>query len=661
MEKRTSIVALLALVVTAVLCTVLSARASAQCPEELTGWAAECVIDGEAARLRNCPQDHVIFEVGVVRLGIDVELGSRGGFERAGALGLSPMGEHPDWRAEPEATRAAFAAFATCVRDRGAPLLAALDPAAAPRSYELTGSELRSPARPNASSGQPMPWAALVGLLIALATWVRMHGLAGVARTGLAPAACFALTFVGRLLVMPMGYFHQNGQGPIWVAQMLDGTVSSYGPGYQQLFGALATTSEDPDGAVFVAQALLAAAGVAAAFVVARRLTNPVVAAAVALAVATHPILMRLAHSESYFAAQGSLLLIATAVLVTTSTGAVGPSVRDEATGRIARRGLARSEISGRRTGGAFACALLLSQVVLIHPVAWIPAATVPLALLALPGPLALRLLRTLGSALVCGGVIVLVAFSSMMDVLEGRLGAQWLSPAGHHGVALGPWVALAAIGAITFALHRARYGARVLVPSAALAIVAVIAAATDLLGPSATYIHLAYFTLFAGPVLALALALLPARRWLAPAAVVAVALLVSGLTASAALRRPTDAIEGDLARGWREHLPSGAIVAFMARADRRVLTLPLHRFATLTLTPEAPPPNLDAIGAEVFWYRSAMCATEEARAYCDAVEAQYELTPILTRTLPAIPSIDDLTYDEDTVVVGLYRVVGRR
>ena len=578
-----------------------------------------------------------MLDVGAGHLGVDVSLEAQGGFVQVGGLGASPLGSYADWSQASATDRAAFEALVGCLQEGAPGLRGALLPLAdAP--HEVRSSE-RVP--------WPVPWPLLVALVL-FALLVQCLGARDVARRLALPLGLGLVAFVLRLLLVDAGYFHQNGQGPVWVAQAL-GEPSEYGPGYAQLFGWVASAS-DADGALFVAQGLLAGLGVAAAFVIGERLADVRVALALALAAALSPMLARLANSESYFSAQASLLLLATAILVATSS----PSVAQ----RIAAQG------KHWRALGPLISGALIAQVALVHPIGWAPAALVPTALLLTPEARAKRLQHTLLAALLIGLMVLVLAGPAMVGVMQGQLGATWMGPAHARvgGASLAPiaWMALLVLATLSF--ERARPALPLVLALAVL----VTFARTDLLNASLPYAHHAYMTLFLGPLAACIAALTPrnvsGRDALAfPAIVLLASLLLHAATHDVGLYRATDALEGDLFRTWRSTLPEGAVVTHLERAGRHVRMLPLRQQRRMGLRAGQAPPDLTTLGPDVFYVRSGLCTTAEGRAFCEALEQSYVLTELETATLPARPSIYGLDYDEDEVRVGLYRVVDSR
>ena len=145
-------------------------------------------------------------------------------------------------------------------------------------------------------------------------------------------------------------------------------------------------------------------------------------------------------------------------------------------------------------------------------------------------------------------------------------------------------------------------------------------------------------------------------------------ALLAALLVAATNLSRrpltalPTDVMELQRAWAWRDQLPRGARVFFVARAGNYVLGLPIHdgggrALRTCSLDVTEAPPDLRAFGPGTWYYRSSLCDAPPAQAWCDALERAHRLQPVFTAEIPASPSMRHLTYTAPRVRVGLYRV----
>ncbi len=689
----------------------------AACGEDVDRWIERC-NDGHGAGITGaqCPAPGLfVMETAAAR--VEVVRDATRGFLRAGAWGVSPVGFNGEWRALPAAMRDAVERVAACVRGDGA-----LPDVRAARGtsdghedhtgqggtddheihgtrtdhedhtgrggtddHEIHGARTDhedhtglggtdDPRDHGGQRGAPrgssraqlivhLPWRLLLaGALLGWLWWPRRNRLK-TRRNALVALGFIAAVVALRWAVVGPAFFHQNGQGALWIDAVIMGD-RLYGPGFSELFSALfGLAAAWPDRALFLAQSVLAGASIVAAFGLMRRSGVSTegalpVAAALTAGVALHPTLARVAMSESYFASCLSLELIAAWSL----TLAWWP------------RGDRRAKL--RALTPTAAAGLLLSLAVAIHPVAWVPSAAVPLVLLVGPGSARRRLRRTALAYAVVGVVVAVTALPSVLSVLRGQLGQSWGGSAhGSHSYiypdrilhALTPW--LAALVALLIAVRRpVRLVPRAL---ACLAVVAT-ASATDVITPSGAraVISWAFMALHLPVILAVAAAALsdlPRARWQATA--LGVALAVAGVVFAArcyraSVERPTDARELTALLSWRERLPAGARVGALTRAGRHVLALPLYpsidpkkRDVVEFHEPERSPPTL--AGARTYWYRSSLCSTREGRARCDAIERGLSLEPVATAVLPAIWSLNHLPYDAARIPVGLYRVRG--
>lgn len=692
-----------ALLALAAVASPAAAQRALGCGPDLDAWAASC-----GARLVACPPGHAVVAVGPGRLRVDVTRQERGAFATAPGLGLSPVLEVASWSEVPAADRAAFEALVACAR--AAPTVLAASLAQVPEPPRGAGAERGGDRTGDPGDGAPpLPWLAAVGGLLGLAAASLRHGVRASLRTAVAPLSLTAATFAGRALLVPEQYFHQNGQGPLWVSHAL-GEPSAYGPGYAELFHLAVRHAADPDGALILQQGLLAALVPGAVLAQSRWLGAPLpVALALALGTATSPLLARLARGESYFAAALSLLALAS---LTLAASWAEPS----------RSGGPPRATRAAPAVGAAGAGLLLAQAARLHPLAWLPAALVPLVVgllpeIASPGRRSAagaestvaashpassgdtapsrasgaprRLRRAALAAALAGTVALSAAGPSLLDVLRGPLGASWLGPEREGGPRDLPlWLVAAALVAALApvaarrapALAARRAAARTLSATAAFDLrsaarladalalvvgVAIVAWMGNLLGAAPPYVHHAYLALYLPPLTAAAAAVaaIAGARTSLPAPAVAGAVLAAATGLHAAgwpddTRVPTDAREGGLLRAWRDTLPPDAVVVYLERADRQIVNLPLYFRRTVRLSTQAPPPDLRALGGRVFYYRSGLCSTRRGRASCDALEARATLETVHEATLPAVPSFADLAYEAPTVRVALYRVV---
>jgi hypothetical protein len=450
--------------------------------------------------------------------------------------------------------------------------------------------------------------------------------------------------------MVPAGFFHQNGQGPLWVEAALLGGESPYGPGYAEVFGwAAGLNPSAPDRMVFLSMSIAAAAVPALVWLVARGSgADSRVAWLLAAWAVAHPLLARLAQGESYLAVQLVLILGAAAIL--------------------AWAGRKRGE-RDRFLWAIVAAGFLISQAARIHPTSWLPAAVVPLVLLAQPGRPSGRIRR---SAMAAGGIAAVVAGTAsgaMWDVYAGPLGQQWAPTSlvsvprltvAHAAVA----VALAAVAFFA----RSRVHAGLIVGAASATLLVVMSA--DLLERDVPWIADAYRiqalpVLLASGVASLRLLTLRWKRmpgWLGPMCVVALAILSTAARWSPHRTVPTDAREQSWAMTWRSRLPQGTQLVYVRRAGDRILMLPLYSGGPVQAMglEVAPGLTLPQLRAGTAYYRSSLCSTPEGSSACAAMERGVDLEVMEERDLPAIASQPWAPLAAAPVKVGLYRVRAR-
>lgn len=613
-------------------------------------WAATCPGDEVTIEVERCIAGGVIVATSVggeASINVEIVRSQPRAFQQVGDLGVSPIGEFADWASAPETVHRAFAAVVTCLETNPA-----LD---VPEGRLTPGGDSRTPDQ------LPVPWL-LVGafLLAAAALGLALRGRRPSGREILVAAGPPVLVAVGAYVVRAMltdpAFVHQNGQGPLWVTHALCVTPA-YGPGYLEVFGwATRILGGEPSAAVFTIQAVLAAASVAGTWLIARGASVRLpLAAAVTAVVALEPALARLAQSESYFATISSLLLMAGGLI---SMGA--------------RRGRPTDPVYLLTVAAA---ALLVAQAARVHPVAWVPAALIPLVVLVGRGRLRSRFVLTATATIGIGVTSAIFAVTVIASVAGGDVGDQWLpnllSRVPLRRLTWGLAAGLA--GGVLIALAARRRWRGVVRGTTFFAVVAV-AFSTHLINAVGPLIVSAYLLLFL-PAFVAALGTgidgaLRRRR----AGWVAAAGLVVATSASASWRAhelwvlPTDALEQQWVLDHRGELPEGASVAFLGSAGpRRRLHLPLYGLCEAgpntaeLLAAEGTPRDLTTLPHTVVWYRSSLCTTSEGHDYCDAVEARYRLTPIVTTDLPARASMEGLGYDDGTVHVGLYTLGGTR
>lgn len=472
-------------------------------------------------------------------------------------------------------------------------------------------------------------------------------------------AAVVAIIVLRRMAFVP-AFFHQNGQGPLWI-EMTRSTRQPYGTGFAELFSGLVSLfPAHPEAALFSAQSALAALALCAGWGLARRsATSPEgalpTAAALFACMAVNPTLGRVASSESYFATCFSLQLIAAWTLT------LGGIPRGNAETRL------------RTLAPTVAAGLLLSLAVAIHPICWVPAAMVPLVLLVGPGSLKHRALRTTVAYVTVGLVVALTALPGVIRVIHGELGQRWM-PRGAAssfdkeqvlGTML-PWLAglvvlLATTRRPVRALPRIAVGLLVLL-SIPMTDHAFRTATPPWINSAFTWLHFPALV----AILASLLSDIPRSRrqaW-ALAALMALSGAVFAIRQYTAITAmPTDTLELRSLVLWRNQLPAASTVIIPWRVGDRLLAFPLYPAfdplgrRLITLDENHPMPAIQGVG-NTYYYRPSICTTEQGRPICDAIESRLSLQPVRAATFPALRSLRYLDYDRARVSVGLYRVI---
>jgi hypothetical protein len=626
-----------------------AAAAEPSCSPDVERWVAGCSEDASVTvKAEACSPGSLIVRARHVdghTLRMEIKATDPATFRTAGKLGISPLGEFTDWASEPPALQRSLDVVAACVLARP------------PDLDELTASAPGVASEPLPPASR-WPWLLLVALAVMVTSFI--HGRRARPRLppqeALALACLFGGTLLGRALAVPRAFFHQNGQGPLWVDFAWRGVRSAYGPGYAETFGRVAHAfPRSPDLAVIVANAILSALVPPLAYVIARRARAPrPLASVLAIALAIDPLLARVAQSESYFATTGALLFVAGGAL---ACGCERLRVRSV------------SFALGVVTAG-----LLVAQVARIHPLAWVPATTLPLVVLFAGGSLRARAYAFGASVVGIGAMVAACAGSSMVLTLQSELGREWMPEASHpvglvsylasthaFGLGCGAVVVILAAG-VLFRHGRRRARTRVVLAVLALGTVLTVMLASNLVSRDTGAVQAAYAHGFAPALVAITAAFfgaVPARRSATIAAAVLASTLV--LAFAACTRRlatlPTDAQELSWALAWERSLPPHAVVEWVARAGLRTLYLPLHRDSA------TPAPRMldgtadDRLEGDVFYYRSSLCSTTEGAPSCDAFERTHTLTPVYRRTFPAIASLPWLPLPEPAIEVVLYRV----
>lgn len=606
-----------------------SARAAGECEERAKPWMQACA---ERSKLeivvRGCPERR--FVIGIPSVGLDVEMAGPEvkAFHQVGAVGLSPIGSFPNWDNEPNAPRRkAFEAIEECVRvDAAVPL----------------GS-------PQKSTAQPRPW--LLGAALVFAFALAFVSTRSQKRLWLgigAFVAASALTLFARQLLLPFAFFHQNGIGPSWIDVALNANrTSEYGPGFAELFEHVASASgRSPELGIFWLSAILGCTVPSSAYLGARALgASRAVSAIVFAGLALDPVLVRVAHSESYF---GSTIAFGFAAATALLCGCRRPEPKSA------------TFVLAVLTSGLF-----IAQAARVHPIAWVPLALLPLVVLLGPR---LGKQRVVACVLAGLGIAVVVSVATgpaLFAVVKGTLGNQWMHRASPHQPFAGqtlPFIALSLFAGWLLGGRRGWTTAAITFTSL------VVGGATDLLSEPNPAVHGAFLRLqlpLLVPVAAMWVDRLARRRRVeraryAPVAFAALVLFSIATSWSRLTTLPTDAREAQFALEWRERLEPGSLVVYVEHAGYRNVRLPLYDQVTnasrLGISVGEPLPDLTKRSGHVYYYRSSLCATDDAKAACQAVEASASLELVTEKELPAIASMRWSPFPVARVTVGLYR-----
>ncbi len=600
-----------------------SARAQTPtCPPAVVAWADAAGVGlARTVLLERCPAPRFVV-VGIASpdaplLHVEIAAGPGDALFRVGDTRVSPMVDVPDWSQTFASHRQAVDALVEWLGTH--PLPEASAPAAhAPPDV--------TPAR---AQPTPHPW-------LPLATLVAFVALAVAAR----PARRDVAVVLGvTLLALTLhslwgawGIFHVNGQAPLWLSgalhdrRLLDG----YGSGYADLFAPFARTPWKERG-IWGTNALFWALTAGLTYPLARRLRlRPLPSGLAAGALAVDPVALRFASTESYFP---SIVLLGTAATLALVVAADSPR-------------------PGRSVAVAVVAAVLaLALMVRIHPVAWVPAGLVVVALLALP---AVSWRRRVGVAAVVG-----------MGALALALRAVLLVRAGVAPGLLHPFMTLRvpsalALGVVALALALRPASRRFVVPF--VAYIAAVAVLDDVFDQSLVA-RLAFDHLFVVvPVIACA-SLLPEaaivgrpRAWTLAVAGVLVA-VVFAVARPFILARTTEALEYAWLREELPTLPPGCAVRYVSRATPRVMRLPDYLPGPSVRALEEGEP-LDASGSSCTLYaRTSLCSGAEGRPVCEAATSGVALRLLASRRFPAAPSYDALGYLEGTVESAIFAV----
>jgi hypothetical protein len=624
-------VALLSLA--AVAFTARGARAQGACESAASTWVDRCAASrGIALEVLYCPPGRIVLHAPSGPLDVELSASADHAFSQVNGIGVSPVGEFPDWATEPDSKRGALRDVEACV---------AADPTVS-SAFGSGGSRSRV----------IIPWR----VLFALAGMLGMVAIAGrrasrVARRDAGIAVLLGVAaFALRAAVLPWAFLHQNGQGASWIDVALHDAAgfSQYGPGYAELYSIAARLGgAQPERGVLLWSALLGATVPSLVYAVARRYgAHPVASLAVSAVPLLDPILGRTFQSESYFAGITALTMASAALL------AFLPA-------RVRAHPLHAGVV-------IVASGLLLSQSVRIHPTAWPAVLLIPWVVVLGPGSWRQRATGLLVTLVGVGLVIGVSSGPAIAGVVHGSLGRQWLPHAMPRLSALDDRVVdTAMLAAVAGGASLRSWRGAVI---AALGVAAIsVARLTDLLADPNALVTAAQHRL------ELPVALCTSAAWLSRAArsprrlrlwapAFAGAALVSAVARfPVAVRLPTDALEARWAVEWRTRIEPTAAVATVERAGRRLLRLPLYSGLgpdRIALSAESSPSSFADLPEASYYYRSSLCSTAEGRSACERLEHTGRLELVEERELPARPSMRWLKYDTDRVRVALYRVI---
>jgi hypothetical protein len=607
------------------------------CEENVKAWAARCpALANECVAAELCPPRAVILSMGcdaANRMKMEVT-SSPNGFRKAGALSVSPILDTPDWKSQSAAKRQSFDALAACV---------ASDP-----------SLILAEPTPEKPKRLGIPWLLFGGLAALLALIARRRrewDRREVVAITLVAVACFFF----RRLFIPTAFFHQNGQGPFWIAFALegDGIHSPYGTAYWEMFSRLARRPHDPEALIYLAQSLLGASVPLLGWMIWRSigarswlLWGPVAALALS------PIQGRLAQSESYFGTATFLLFSAAATLAL---------------------GFVEAKPSrGWMLVSAIGAGLLISEEARLHQLGWTAAAFIPFVILATPESPRRTIPRALFATSIIGLMVLVLCGHAMAAALKGELARHWLPIAMERvkHVPITAYFGLALL-LVTIFLSRDRWTAFVL--GLALVVVLTVLEATRLISEERITVNHAYLLFWVPVTVTLVIALAAGVRRGLTSQIAAFVIVAALLGVDAATWRidtmlATDSIEAEWARDWRKLLPDGSTVVYVGLTSSTARDLPLYGFGTVVpierwvLTGGRPAPTVEQLPKkDVYYYESSLCFSPEAGDTCTQMHERFQLEPMANRVIPGVESSAGDRLLKAEIPVGLYRVVGPR
>ncbi|MGB1276448.1 MAG: hypothetical protein ACPG77_11930, partial [Nannocystaceae bacterium] len=302
-----------------------------------------------------------------------------------------------------------------------------------------------------------------------------------------------------------------------------------------------------------------------------------------------------------------------------------------------------------------------------VHPLAWIPAATLPLLICVCPGPWRHNLRAAVLASLGIGVTVLVTSGTAILGALEGPLGEAWM-PALHLQAVPPAWFWLVLAGILALVLGGKRVGriAR-LRAGCLLGFVIYVVGLTNWVRGDALWFAAAYPHLFA-PVLLAGFAALACRHrnprgQTLAAGIALVGVFVAGLVSRTSLTTfATDVAESNLIRQWRDDglLPIDQPLIYLGRAGPRGLVLPLFRRPqTFRVAADELADTLFPVGG--LYYRSSLCSTPEGSLACARFEQAHELKMISTASLAPVASQPWLPLPNHRISIALAEVVTRK
>ncbi len=623
------------------------ARAAGACEQTINPLLHACTFShGTGVTPYACPPGRIIVRAsfsGLAHLDIELQPGAQHAFRTIRGIGISPVGEFSRWSEAPAPYQQVVDELTACI-DTHAELLAP-SASVAPSPTAAPGDAAVARTLP----AYPIPWLALTGLLMGSACLAlrrpKHPNIRQALLTGLTVIGGLVATWIMRTWATTPMYLHQNGQGPLWVEAALDDPLGlfRYGPGYGQLFAPLVRRlPSDPDTALLTGMALASLTIPVAAYTLARRVgASKLLAFVCAIWMACAPVPMRLAASESYFAIGLILIALAAALL---SRGTHGTHLR-----------------SPRLWFHSITAGVIVSLVARIHPLLWIPAATITLGAWLQRGRARDRFKLSLVSALIIATVVVATSGKYMLAVLEGSLGQQWMPSTGGGLELVIPPPAFWLVALVLIALGWRRRTIRRSLELAVLgSLTGVVAWTTNLVSANQPWIADAFLWLFAPAWISLIVAALRDVRPRFAAGIGTLGVAIWCLVRIPKILVPTtDGLELNEARSWRAQLPPGSELIWLARAGERTLQLPLYTHFPVRRRPwtaSDPVPKCSP-SAETYFYASSLCSTPEGRDACSAFQERHTLEQVASWELPAVASLPWLPLAQEPIPAALYRV----